>query len=70
MASSSQSFFSKSCLKWTSQEKPILNDEGAGVTFHIMDSERSCGSKIGENSMLFTGGKMETETYTNETETL
>ena len=35
------------------------------VTFHMMDTERNCDRKIGENNMLFTGDKI--EAFTNET---
>ena len=34
------------------------------VTFRMMDKERSCKRKIGENNMLFTGDEI--ETFTNE----
>ena len=34
------------------------------VTFHMMDTERNCDRKIGENNMLFTGDKI--EAFTDE----
>ena len=34
------------------------------VTFHMIDTERNCDRKIGENNMLFTGDKI--EAFTDE----
>ena len=37
------------------------------VIFHMMDTERNCERKIGENNMLFTGDKI--EAFTDEAKT-
>ena len=54
----STSYFSKIYFKLRKLETRYR------VTFHMMDTERNCDRKIGENNMLFTGDKI--EAFTNE----